>query len=155
MFTRLSLRRILVPLAAAALAITSCGPDGPDAPLGSNVDDSSESADATAGASGVVAGSVEANGDIVEVVALDNTFRTGTIEVAAGTAIRWENRGRNDHDVVPVDDMLTWGVDSSGFAPGDVYTVLFDTPGVYRYFCSIHGTESAGMIGTVVVTAGA
>jgi plastocyanin len=30
---------------------------------------------------------------------------------------------------------------------------VFDTPGTYVYFCTIHGTASAGMFGTIVVTA--
>ncbi|HSP27343.1 MAG TPA: plastocyanin/azurin family copper-binding protein, partial [Ilumatobacteraceae bacterium] len=91
--------------------------------------------------------------EMADVVALDNTFRPERVEVVAGTAIRWENRGRNDHDVVPADDTLAWGVDASGFAPGDEYTLLFDTPGEYPYYCSIHGTKDVGMIGTVVVVA--
>jgi len=96
-------------------------------------------------------GAVEANGEIVDVVALDNTFRPEAVEIVAGTQIRWENRGRNDHDVIPADETLPWGVAADGFAPGDEYTLLFDTPGEYPYFCSIHGTKDVGMIGTVVV----
>jgi len=92
------------------------------------------------------------NGELVEVRALDNTFRVETIEVAAGTEVLWKNGGRNDHDVLPVDDALDWGVPTDGFTPGDEYSHVFDTPGVYPYYCSIHGTKEVGMVGMVIVT---
>jgi plastocyanin len=87
----------------------------------------------------------------VDVIALDNTFRPEKIEITAGTTVRWENRGRNDHNVLPVDDLDDWGVPTEQFAPGDEYSSTFDTPGTYPYYCSIHATKDVGMIGTVVV----
>ena len=38
---------------------------------------------------------------------------------------------------------------SSG--PGDEYEFRFDAPGVYRYYCSLHGSKNEGMIGEIVV----
>ena len=89
-------------------------------------------------------------GTEVEVEALDNTFRAQDIQISPGATVTWTNEGRNDHDVLPVegDD---WGVEVEGFAPGDVYEHTFEAPGVYSYYCSIHGTTTAGMVGTVVV----
>ena len=89
--------------------------------------------------------------DPAEVTAIDNTFRAENIQVGAGTEVVWSNRGRNDHNVLPAagDD---WGVEVEGFTPGDAYSHAFDEPGTYRYYCSLHGTPDAGMIGTVVVT---
>jgi plastocyanin len=88
----------------------------------------------------------------VEVVqALDNTFRADTLEVAPGTEVRWENVGRNDHDVKPVGGGR-WGVGAEEFQPADQYSHVFSAPGEYQYFCTLHGTETAGMIGTVIVT---
>ena len=86
-----------------------------------------------------------------EVGVLDNTFRPDEVEVAAGTEVVWENGGRNDHNVLPVegDD---WGVEADDFAPGDVYSYRFTEPGTYAYYCSLHGTTTAGMVGTIVVT---
>ena len=81
------------------------------------------------------------NGEVVQVRALDNTFRADTIEIVAGTEVLWVNGGRNDHDVLPVDESLDWGVPTDGFTPGDEYAHVFDTPGVYPYYCSIHGTK--------------
>jgi plastocyanin len=89
--------------------------------------------------------------DPAPVVALDNTFRPENVEIPAGTEVVWSNRGRNEHNVLPVEGDA-WGVEVDGFQPGDTYSQTFDEPGVYRYYCSIHGTEDAGMIGALVVT---
>jgi plastocyanin len=93
---------------------------------------------------------VVVEGTSAEVTALDNTFRAADIEVQPGTTVTWENKGRNDHDVLPVEGDA-WGVEVEGFGPGDAYSTTFDEPGVYRYYCSIHGTTDEGMVGTVVV----
>jgi plastocyanin len=94
---------------------------------------------------------VHMDGSEVQVSALDNTFRVPNIEVEPGTTVVWENKGRNDHDVLPVSGDA-WGVQPDAFAPGDVYSTTFDEPGVYRYYCSIHGTTEEGMVGAVVVS---
>ena len=110
----------------AALALAACGDDGEAA--------------------------VElVEGVEVEVSAIDNTFRPETIEVEAGTEVVWTNDGRNDHNVLPVegDD---WGVEAEDFAPDDEYRHRFTEPGTYPYYCSLHGTTTKGMVGTVVVT---
>ena len=98
------------------------------------------------------AGGVPPNGEVVEVLALDNSFRPETIEISAGTAVHWENRGRNDHNILPADETGDFGVEVDGFAPGDSYEYVFSTPGEYPYYCSLHGTATVGMVGTIVVT---
>ena len=94
---------------------------------------------------------VPPNEEVVQVRSLDNSYRLADIEVAAGTEVWWTNNGRNDHNVLPVDDTQTWGIDTEDFAPGDEYRHVFDTPGTYLYYCSIHGTKTVGMISSVVV----
>ena len=56
--------------------------------------------------------------------------------------------------VTPASSYCTqdWGVDIAEFAPGDVYQHVFTTPRTYAYYCTLHGTATAGMVGTVVVT---
>jgi len=93
------------------------------------------------------------NGEVLQVRSLDNSYRLPDVEVSAGTEIWWTNNGRNDHNVLPVNDDVAWGVDTEDFAPGDEYRHVFDTPGTYLYYCSIHGTKAAGMIGSVTVSA--
>jgi plastocyanin len=93
---------------------------------------------------------VKVEGTEAAVTALDNSFRVENIEVAPGTTVTWDNRGRNEHNLLPVKGS-GWGVEVDAFQPGDTYRRTFDTPGVYHYYCSIHGTTDGGMIGTVVV----
>jgi plastocyanin len=90
------------------------------------------------------------DGSEVRVSSLDNLFRVENIQVAPGTTVTWTNDGRNEHDVLPVEGD-GWGVEVDQFQPGESYQHTFAEPGVYPYYCSIHGTTTAGMIGTVVV----
>lgn len=85
------------------------------------------------------------------VSAVDNTFQPERISVRAGTEVTWSNDGRNDHNIVPVegDD---WGVAAESFHAGDTYRYVFSEPGTYEYYCSLHGTAEAGMVGAVDVT---
>jgi plastocyanin len=90
------------------------------------------------------------DGSEVRVSSIDNIFRAENIQVAPGTTVTWTNDGRNEHDVLPVEGD-GWGVEVGQFQPGESYQHTFAEPGVYPYYCSIHGTTTAGMIGTVVV----
>ena len=93
------------------------------------------------------------NGESVDVVALDNNFLPETVEVKAGTEVVFTNNGRNPHNVVPADDpkATEWGVLEEGFQPTDTYSRVFDRPGTYIYYCTIHGSPKAGMVGTITV----
>lgn len=97
------------------------------------------------------------SGTTVQVDALDNRFEPLTLSVAAGTSVRFVNRGRNDHNVLP-DTGDDWGVVQADFGPGAEYLHVFDTPGTYQYVCTIHGViangKAVGMVGTIEVTAG-
>ena len=110
---------------------------------------------------------VPANGEVVNIQALDNSFRPVDFEIAAGTEVMFDNRGRNDHNILPdtvKDDAgltallasdtspTAWGVASTDFVPGDTYSHLFNVPGTYNYYCSIHGAPGAGMYGTLTVS---
>lgn len=138
--------RYLAGVILATFALVSCGSDS-DGADGSPVTTATP-ADASP------ADTVAPNGETVDVIAIDNTFRPDTTEITAGTEIHWENKGHNDHNVLPADDAQTWGVDVGDFKPGDEYAFVFSTPGTYHYYCSLHGTKDAGMIGTIVVTPG-
>lgn len=139
-------------MAAYCLVLASCAADGDDS-LRSIAAGGSDAAVPTAPAV-TDAVAYQANGTVVDVLSIDNAFLPEVIEIVAGTEVRWLNNGRNDHDVTPDGDVrrLQWGIAADGFAPKDEYVRLFDRPGTYVYFCSIHGTPTAGMVGTVVVT---
>ncbi len=95
-----------------------------------------------------------ASGVVVEVQALDNTFRADELTIAVGTEVVFSNVGRNEHNVIPEPDGIQgWGVGEDRFAPGDSYAHVFTEPGVYEYVCTIHGVKRKGMVGTITVTA--
>lgn len=118
-----------------AVAMSACGDDGNDrAGTGPNVTTTT----------------VPSTGVVVDVLAIDNIFRNEITTAAVGDEVVWSNLGRNEHNIVPVGGG-DWGVGTMDFQPGDTYSYSFGTPGAYDYYCSIHGTEDVGMIGTVVV----
>jgi plastocyanin len=90
-------------------------------------------------------------GTTVQVRSSDNVFAPETLEVRAGTEVVWTNVGRNVHDIVPAKGDA-WGIDQNGFGKGAEYRHVFTEPGEYGYYCSLHGTARAGMVGKVVVT---
>jgi plastocyanin len=154
----------LAPLLLVALLSTAaaCGDDGPDAtgtepaatttPATTAPSTPAEPSESTVPAEpSVPAEPVAPTGVVVEVVALDNSFRPEVLEIAAGDEVVFVNRGRNEHDALSVEGE-GWGVEVEDFQPGDEYRHVFDTPGTYRYYCSIHGTTEVGMVGTVIVT---
>lgn len=109
---------------------------------------------------------IPSNGESITIQSLDNSFRPVEFEIVAGTEVIFENRGRNDHNILPDavknDDELiallasseapeAWGVVAADFTPGDVFARVFGYPGRYSYYCSIHGTPGAGMYGVLVV----
>ncbi len=92
-------------------------------------------------------------GTVVEVIAVDNTFKPEVIEIEPGTEVVWVNRGRNNHDVIPTNasEDKDWGIALGDFTPGESYSRVFTEPGEYPYYCTAHGTQTRGMVGTVVV----
>ena len=71
--------------------------------------------------------------------------------MSAGTEVVWRNGGRTGHNVIPVDADQEGGVALGEFLPGETYAHVFDEPGAYPYYCTIHGTPVRGMIGTIHV----
>src|SRR5688500_1809542 len=132
--TRLTRRAVVTVLVlGSAATLAACGGDG-----------ASASGDTRTTEAAVPSGVV------VPVVTLDHSSRPQALEVHVGDGIEWENRGNNEHNVLSIegDD---WGVQVTEFQPGDVYTHVFTEPGEYAYYCSIHGSEQAGMVGTITV----
>lgn len=91
-----------------------------------------------------------------KVVALDNVFggqAQPDVRVAVGGTVAWVNDGRNNHDIVPVGTSKSTGlgVAEQQFRPGDTYRHRFTKPGVYEYYCSLHGTKNGGMKARVLV----
>ena len=87
----------------------------------------------------------------VRVSAVDNSFQPERVSLGAGTEVVWSNEGRNDHNIIPVEGS-GWGVATDSFHAGDTYRYVFTDSGTYQYYCSLHGTAEAGMVGAVDVT---
>jgi plastocyanin len=149
-----SLRLATMALAVAATVLAACADDGPqplDAaqPERTGSTPAPRSTPAPAPTPDTAADGSEPAGQTVTVQSIDNTFRPDRIEVAPGTEVVWVNRGRNEHDIASDSG---FGVAAADFQPGDEYRHVFTEPGEYPYHCTIHGTATVGMMGTVVVT---
>jgi plastocyanin len=145
----------LLALVLAAGGAAACGGDDDGGSGGASGAGEGGDGMASEGAAGdeVPDDVVVIDGTTAAVQSLDNTFRAPDIQVKPGTTVAWTNEGRNEHDVLPVEGDA-WGVEVEEFQPGDSYEHTFTEPGVYDYYCSIHGTTTAGMVGTVVVAEG-
>jgi plastocyanin len=130
----LPVERLLMVTVLVTALVAGCGSDGEEP----------QSSDAPPDATLL-------EGDAVEVKAIDNSFQPEAARVAAGTEVTFVNDGQNDHNVVPEDEGADWAIDGDDFHPGDEKSFTFADPGVYRYYCSIHGTIDAGMPGVLVV----
>ena len=145
---------MLALLLGGVVALTACGGDDDGGSGGASGDDGGSGGLASEGdAPEAPDDAVVIDGTTATVQSLDNTFRAPDIQVKPGTTVTWTNEGRNEHDVLPVEGDA-WGVEVGGFQPGDAYEHTFTEPGVYDYYCSIHGTTSAGMVGSVTVADG-
>ncbi|HVJ52292.1 MAG TPA: cupredoxin family copper-binding protein [Aliidongia sp.] len=79
-------------------------------------------------------------------VTIDNfTFTPSELHVAVGSNVTWTNNDDIPHTVVDADTPKT--TKSPPLDTGDHYSRVFDKPGTYHYFCSLH----PHMQGTVVV----
>src|SRR5262245_53264426 len=92
-----------------------------------------------------------------QVIAQDNRFVPENIRINPGQTVRWTNQGRNPHNIVSASQETTeyaprFGVQLTHFAPQTgTYEFKFTKPGVYLYYCSLHGTPDQGMVGAVIV----
>jgi plastocyanin len=75
----------------------------------------------------------------------DFTFTPGTVTVAVGDTVTWQNDDTNGHTATSDGNF-----DTGAIAPGADAAVTFDTAGTFGYICTIH----PNMTGTVVVEAG-
>jgi plastocyanin len=85
----------------------------------------------------------------------DNSFSPSIVRVPAGGSVLFHNAGRNAHNAMSIDH--SWSTEKTfgkiGIPPEGMTEVVFPTPGVYRFYCTFHGTPDgkAGMVGVIVV----
>lgn len=82
----------------------------------------------------------------------DNAFVQRVVVVSAGTEIVWTNRGRNEHNVRPSVEEAFEPISTLALAEkGASASLVFESPGDFPYFCSLHGTATNGQTGRVIV----
>ena len=76
------------------------------------------------------------------------TFTSPEVHISSGTTVSWVN-GSNDTHTVTADD----GAYDSGDVPsGESFSMSFDEPGRYQYYCVYHGGPGLqDMSGVVIV----
>ncbi len=102
---------------------------------------------------GKAAGSSEPE---VTVTVRDNEFDPPGIRIDPGVTVKWHNEGRTIHNIERADPKQVFGTGPAPFgadelATGASFSYRFATPGVYRYYCTLHGSPQQGMIGEIVV----
>jgi plastocyanin len=76
-------------------------------------------------------------------------FKPKTIEIAAGTTVKWENGDQIEQSVTAGSPGKPSGAFDSGFFTKDgSFEHTFSEPGTFTYFCKRHNSMTA----TVVVT---
>ena len=133
---------------AFVVSLAACGSGEPAEPAASPGDSTPAAADVDLSGKDFEDQSTES---AVTVQARDNNFVAPYIEIKAGTAITFTNRGRNQHDVVPVKAGAFPEIPLDAFDPGQSKTLTFDKPGDYPYYCTLHGSKTKGMTGAIRV----
>jgi plastocyanin len=76
-------------------------------------------------------------------VKIDNySFMPGDLTVAAGTTVTWVNHDDVPHTVRNNDGTMK----SKALDTDDKFSMTFDKPGTYEYFCSIHPKMTAKVV---------
>lgn len=106
-----------------------------------------QNAVARAGGGGLASG-CPGFGEGTTISMLDSCF-SGTAHFApSGSTIEVSNDGQMPHTFTAVDGSF----DSGEMQPGETFELTVDEPGMYRVFCSLHGTaDGQGMAGVLVV----
>lgn len=87
----------------------------------------------------------------VTVDIVDSDYRPGSVTINAGDTVTWTQSGDAPHTVTADDGSF----DSGQLATGETFSMRFDSPGTYRYYCTLHGGPGGeGMSGVVVVEGG-
>lgn len=140
-------RRRALGLACALLVVILGGcaksDDGPAAPSGQS------SASTTVDVAASKFTDLTGNEAQAPIAVVDNEFEPIYATVKAGAKVIWTNNGRNKHNIVPSVKGAFDG--TKNLPPGQAFSVTFDKPGDYPYYCSIHGSPRSGQNGVIRV----
>lgn len=100
-------------------------------------------------------GKAEGDGQYKEVKidVMDDNFTPQIMHIDLDVTVSWKNIGRSLHNILKAQDSQNFGAQFGvdKLAAGADYEFTFFKPGVYRYFCSLHGDPDQGMVGMIVV----
>lgn len=80
---------------------------------------------------------------------VDFAFQPQTVTINAGDTVTWTLNGSAPHTVTSGSGCTPNGIFNSGTLGSSPFSITFNTPGTYPYFCSFHCFS--GMTGTVIV----
>jgi plastocyanin len=124
------MKRVAIFLAAAAVAVAGLGACGGGSGGGSGAGD---------GDGGVTGGPAPMT---ATVVVKDLAFKPSTVKVAKGGTVTWKfNDGTTPHNVAAKDG--TWKSDNE---TSGTYDHTFDSPGRFKYTCTLHPAMKATVI---------
>lgn len=78
----------------------------------------------------------------------DNSFDPPVLSVVVGRVVAWRHEGSSPHTVTSGSPTENPGgrFDSGTLRNGQGFTFTFSEPGMYPYFCRIHGAMMSGTI---------
>jgi plastocyanin len=82
---------------------------------------------------------------------VDFDYRPGSVTIKAGDMVTWTQSGEQPHTVTADDGSF----DSGEMATAETFSMRFDSPGTYRYYCSLHGGPGGEGMSAVVIVEGA
>jgi plastocyanin len=150
-FGKRTARWVIGGIAAAAalgLFVAACGNDNPTPTATQAAPTATRAATPTA-ARTPAAAPTQAGGSTVTSSIVNFTLQN--LQVPAGTTIVWTNEDAAPHTATSGSGTPDGTFDTGALAQGQSSRgILFDRPGTFHYYCTIHGTS---MSGTVTVTA--
>jgi plastocyanin len=75
----------------------------------------------------------------------DNSYAPADLTITVGDSVTWTVTGNNQHTVTSSATPPAWP-SSPQMNDGDSFTVDFNAPGDFAYFCEIHGQSMAGVV---------
>ena len=92
-----------------------------------------------------------AGAEVLDIAIADNSFTPATITVPVGTTLVWTHGGERQHTVTAESGEFNSGI----LEQNAIFEHTFDQPGVYPYYCEIHGgAGGAGMSAVITVGEG-
>jgi plastocyanin len=87
----------------------------------------------------------------VSIALKDSKFDPQAAVGLVNQTVTWANKDGFAHDVTAVDHTWNSTGGPGGFAAGATYSHVFTKPGVYDYYCTLHGSKYKQMWGRVIV----